>query len=73
MERSLLLVALVLSLVVGGLGFIPPLRRVALPWQSALPALLAALLSLPTTGLFASGQALGLGLLAGGIAGALAA
>lgn len=73
MERGLLVVALVLSLLVGGVGFLPPRRSFALPWQSALPALVAFLLSLPTSGSFAPGQALGLGVLVGGIFGALAA
>ena len=72
MERGLLVIALVLSLVVGGVGLMPPRKPVAFPWQSALPALLAFVLSLPSSGIFAPGQALGLGVLLGGVFGALA-
>jgi len=72
MERGLLIVALVLSLLVGGVGLLPPRKRAAFPWQAALPGLLAFLLSLPSTGAFAPGQALGLGVLLGGVFGALA-
>ena len=68
MERGLLVIALVLSLVVGGVGLMPPRKPVAFPWQSALPALLAFVLSLPSSGIFAPGQALGLGVLLGGAA-----
>ena len=72
MDRGLLIVALVLSLMVGGAGFLPPRKKTALPWQSALPALFAFLLSLPSTGAFAPGQALGIGVLVGGVFGMLA-
>lgn len=72
MDRGLLIIALVLSLLVGGVGLMPPRRVIAFPWQSALPALLAFLLTLPSSGIFAPGQALGLGVLLGGAFGALA-
>lgn len=75
MERGPLLVASVLLLCVGGMGFLPPRpgQRLPLPWQAALPALLVFLFSLPTTGAFAPGQALGNGVLLGGLLGTLAA
>ncbi len=73
MDRGLLIVALVLSLIVGGVGLLPPRRGGRLPWQAVLPGLVAFLLSLPSTGAFAPGQALGIGVLLGGIFGVLAA
>ena len=72
MDRGLLVIALVLSFIVGGVGLLPPRRRAVFPWQSILPALLAFLCSLPSSGAFAPGQALGLGVLLGGVFGALA-
>ena len=71
MERGLLIVALILSLVLGGIGLAPPRKSVPLPWRAALPGLLAFLLTLPQSGWFAAGQALGIGLLVGTILGTL--
>ena len=72
MDRGLLIVALVLSLVVGGVGLVTSKRGGVFPWKSLLPAVMAFLLSLPSDGVFAPGQALGIGVLVGGIFGALA-
>ena len=72
MDRGLLIVALVLSLIVGGVGLVTSKRGGVFPWRSLLPAVLAFLLSLPSGGVFAPGQALGIGVLVGGIFGALA-
>jgi len=67
MERGLLLVSLALAFLVWAMGFLPPRKPAALPWRAALPGLFAFLATLPKTGWFADGQALGMGLLVGTI------
>lgn len=72
MERGLLLVSLALAFLVWAMGFLPPRKPAALPWRAALPGLLAFLATLPKTGWFSNGQALGMGLLLGTLLAALA-
>lgn len=72
MERGLLIVSLVLGLVLGAIGLAPPRKSVPFPWRASLPGVGAFLLTLPQTGWFAPGQALGIGLLVGTVLGLLA-